>query len=157
MISEGSEIVPDDLPIDALVAIETKSLSIEQAQELIIEEVLKEKFNGHIENCRPIYDRDRLIEFGNDCVKWFTKAGLGLKYNYMKQFVFLLFLAIICLMTYIDANCNNNESQDKEYEAVKGSNLQSCVSACGLPSDFLDFSDQTFPIQRSEDEAGFAL
>ena len=54
-------------------------------------------------------------------------------------------------MTCIDADRNNNESQDKEYEAVKGSELQSCVSACGLPSD-LDFSDQTFPIQRSEEE-----
>ena len=64
MIDEGSEIVLDDLPIDALVADETKSLSIEQAQELIPEEalkLLKEKFNGHIENCRPIHDRDRLI------------------------------------------------------------------------------------------------
>ena len=64
MIDEGSEIVLDDLPIDALVADETKSLSMEQAQELIPEEalkLLKEKFNGHIENCRPIHDRDRLI------------------------------------------------------------------------------------------------
>ena len=64
MIDEDSEIVLDDLPIDALVADEIKSLSIEQAQELIPEEalkLLKEKFNGHLENCRPIHDRDRLI------------------------------------------------------------------------------------------------
>ena len=64
MIDEGSEIVLDDLPIDAFVADKTKSLSIEQAQALIPEEalkLLKEKFNGHIENCRPIHDRDRLI------------------------------------------------------------------------------------------------
>ena len=64
IIDEGSEIVLDDLPINALVADETKSFSIEQAQELIPEEalkLLKEKFNGHIENCRPIHDRDRLI------------------------------------------------------------------------------------------------
>ena len=64
MIDESSEIVLDDLPIDALMADETKSLSIEQAQELIPEEalkLLKEKFNGHIENCRPMHDRDRLI------------------------------------------------------------------------------------------------
>ena len=64
MMDEGSEIVLDDLPIDALVADETKSLSIEQAQELIPEEalkLLKEKFNGHVENCRPIHDQDRLI------------------------------------------------------------------------------------------------
>ena len=53
-------------------------------------------------------------------------------------------------MSFLDAGSNNNESQDKEYEAV-GSDLQSCVSACGLPSE-LDFSDQTFPIQRSEEE-----
>ena len=69
----------------------------------------------------------------------------------MKQFVFFSFLVILCFMSFIDAGSNNNESQDKEYEAVKGSDLQSCVSACGLPSD-LDFSDQTFPIQRSEEE-----
>ena len=64
MIDEGSEIILDDLPIDSLVADETKSLSIEKAQELIPEEalkLLKEKFNGHIENCRPIHDRDRLV------------------------------------------------------------------------------------------------
>ena len=69
----------------------------------------------------------------------------------MKQFVFFSFLVILCFMSFIDAGSNNNESQDKEYEAVKGLDLQSCVSACGLPSD-LDFSDQTFPIQRSEEE-----
>lgn len=64
IMDESPEIVLDDLPIDSLVADETKSLSIEQAQELIPEEalkLLKEKFNGHIENCRPIHDRDRLI------------------------------------------------------------------------------------------------
>ena len=64
MTDEGSEIVLGDLLIDELVADETKSLRIEQAQELIPEEalkLLKEKFNGHIENCRPIHDRDRLI------------------------------------------------------------------------------------------------
>ena len=64
MMYESLEIVLDDLPIYSLVADKTKSLSIEQAQELIPEEalkLLKEKFNGHIENCRPIHDRDRLI------------------------------------------------------------------------------------------------
>ena len=64
MMDEGSEIVLDDLPIDSLVAEETKSLSIEQAQELIPKEALKtlkEKFNGHLENCRPIQEYDRLI------------------------------------------------------------------------------------------------
>ena len=63
-MDEGSEIVLDDLPIDSLMADDTKSLSIEQAQELIPKEaliVLKDKFNGDIENCRPIHDRDRLI------------------------------------------------------------------------------------------------
>ena len=69
----------------------------------------------------------------------------------MKQFVFFLFLVILCFMSFMDAGSNNNESQDKGYEPVKDSDLQSCVSACGLPSD-LDFSDQTFPIQRSEEE-----
>ena len=67
----------------------------------------------------------------------------------MKQFVFFLFLVILCSMSYIDAGSSDNESQD--YEALKGSDLQSCVSACGLPSD-LDFSDNKFPIQRSEEE-----
>ena len=64
MMDGGSEIVLDDLPIDSLVEGETKSLSIEKAKELIPEEaldLLKEKFNGHIENCRPIHDRDRLL------------------------------------------------------------------------------------------------
>ena len=63
-MEEGSEIILDDLSIDALMADETKPLSIEQAQELIPEgalKLLKEKFNGHIEYCRPIHDRDRLI------------------------------------------------------------------------------------------------
>ena len=69
----------------------------------------------------------------------------------MKQFVFFSFLAILFLMRHIDAGSNDIESQDKEYEAVKGLDLQSCVSACGLPTD-LDFTDQTFPIQKSEDE-----
>ena len=64
IIDEGSEVVLDYLPLDSLVTDETKALSIEQAQEFIPEEalkLLKEKFNGHIENCRPIHDRDRLI------------------------------------------------------------------------------------------------
>ena len=64
MMEEGSEIVLDDLPIEVFVADETKSLSIEQAQELIPEKalkMLKEKFNGHIESCRTIHDQDRLI------------------------------------------------------------------------------------------------
>ena len=64
MMDDSPEIVLDDLPIDSLVADETKSLRIEQAKELIPEEALKflkVKFNGHIENCRPIHDRDRLI------------------------------------------------------------------------------------------------
>ena len=64
MMDESPEIVLDDLPVDSLVTDEAKSLSIEQAQELIPEEALKlleEKFNGHIENCRPIHERDRLI------------------------------------------------------------------------------------------------
>ena len=69
----------------------------------------------------------------------------------MKQFVFFSFLVIFYYMSYLDAGSNNNESQDKEYEALKGSDLQSCVSVCGLPSN-LDFSDQTFPIKRSEEE-----
>lgn len=69
----------------------------------------------------------------------------------MKLFVFFSLLAILYLMNYTDAASKNNESYDKHYEASKGSDLQSCVSACGLPSD-LDFSDQTFPIKRSEEE-----
>lgn len=64
MIDESSEVLLDDLPIDSLVVDVKKSLSVEQAQELIPNEaleVLKEKFNGHLENCRPIHDGDRLI------------------------------------------------------------------------------------------------
>ena len=67
------------------------------------------------------------------------------------QFVFFSFMAIFSLMSHIDAENFNNESQDNEHEAVKSLDLQSCVSACALPSD-LDFSDQTFHIQRTEEE-----
>ena len=69
----------------------------------------------------------------------------------MRQFVFFSFLAMYIAMSFIGESSDNNESQDSDYEVVKRSNLQSCVSACGLPSD-LDFSDQTFPIKRSEEE-----
>lgn len=64
VIELSSEIILDDLPIDSLVLEDTKSLSIEQAQKLIPEEalkVLKEKFNGSLENCRPIKDYDRMV------------------------------------------------------------------------------------------------
>ena len=54
----------EDLAIESLDIEDKKSLSIEQAQELIPQEalkLLKEKFNGHLENCRSIQDFDRLI------------------------------------------------------------------------------------------------
>jgi hypothetical protein len=63
-MNESESIILDDLPIDSLVAKNTDSLTIEQAQELIPKEALKtlkEKFNGHLENCRPIQEYDRLI------------------------------------------------------------------------------------------------
>ena len=64
IMNESESIILDDLPIDSLVAKNTDSLTIEQAQELIPKEalkILKEKFNGHLENCRPIQEYDRLI------------------------------------------------------------------------------------------------
>lgn len=64
IMNESESIILDDLPIDSLVAKNTDSLTIEQAQELIPKEALKtlkEKFNGHLENCRPIQEYDRLI------------------------------------------------------------------------------------------------
>lgn len=64
IMNESESIILDDLPIDSLVAKNTDSLTIEQAQELIPKEALKtlkEKFNGHLENCRPIKEYDRLI------------------------------------------------------------------------------------------------
>ena len=65
IMNDGSEIVLDDLAIDPLITEDTKPLiSTGEAQKLIPEDalkVLKEKFNGHIENCRPIQDFDRLI------------------------------------------------------------------------------------------------
>ena len=69
----------------------------------------------------------------------------------MKRFVFLSFLAIFILMVYVQADSNSSNSQSNENEAVKITDLQSCVSACGLPSD-LDFSDRAFPIERSDEE-----
>jgi hypothetical protein len=63
LANESSEIILDDLPIDSLVDERGDTLSIEQAQELIPEavlKVLKEKFNGSLENCRPVKDYDRL-------------------------------------------------------------------------------------------------
>lgn len=64
IMNESESIILDDLPIDSLVAKNTDSLTIEQAQKLIPKEALKtlkEKFNGHLENCRPIQEYDRLI------------------------------------------------------------------------------------------------
>lgn len=64
VIERSSEIILDDLPINSLMVEDTKSLSIEQAQKLIPKEalkVLKEKFNGSLENCRPIKDYDRMV------------------------------------------------------------------------------------------------
>ena len=64
MINESPEIMLEDLAIESLDIEDKKSLSIEQAQELIPQEalkLLKEKFNGHLENCRSIQDFDRLI------------------------------------------------------------------------------------------------
>ncbi|MFL2848104.1 MAG: hypothetical protein ACJZ9B_03925 [Coraliomargaritaceae bacterium] len=62
-LGESSEIILDDLPMDLLVDEGTKTLSIEEAKKIIPEtvlQVLKEKFNGSLENCRPIKDYDRL-------------------------------------------------------------------------------------------------
>lgn len=62
-LGESSEIILDDLPMDLLVDEGTKTLSIEEAKKIIPETVLqllKEKFNGSLENCRPIKDYDRL-------------------------------------------------------------------------------------------------
>ena len=64
MINESPEIMLEDLAIESLDIEDKKSLSIEQAQELIPQEalkLLKEKFNGHLKNCRSIQDFDRLI------------------------------------------------------------------------------------------------
>ena len=62
-LGESSEIILDDLPMDSLVDEGAKTLSIEEAKKIIPEavlQVLKEKFNGSLENCRPIKDYDRL-------------------------------------------------------------------------------------------------
>ena len=64
MINESPEIMLEDIAIESLDIEDKKSLSIEQAEELIPQEalkLLKEKFNGHLENCRTIQDFDRLI------------------------------------------------------------------------------------------------
>ena len=62
-LGESSEIILDNLPMDSLVDEGAKTLSIEEAKKIIPEavlQVLKEKFNGSLENCRPIKDYDRL-------------------------------------------------------------------------------------------------
>ena len=69
----------------------------------------------------------------------------------MKWFVFLSFLANLVLMSHLQADSNGSNSQSNKNEAVKITDLQSCVSDCGLPSD-LDFSDRAFPIERSDEE-----
>jgi hypothetical protein len=64
IMTDSDTIILDDLPIDSLVVENKQSLSVEQAQELIPKEALKtlkEKFNGHLENCRPSQEYDRLI------------------------------------------------------------------------------------------------
>ena len=69
----------------------------------------------------------------------------------MKRFVFSLVLAIIVSMSFIQAGSGDNDSQNKAHEVAKDTDIQACVSGCGLPSD-LDFSDRTFPIERSDQE-----
>lgn len=69
----------------------------------------------------------------------------------MKRFVFSLVLVIIVSMNFIQAGSGDNDSQNKAHEAAKDTDIQACVSACGLPSD-LDFSDRTFPIERDDQE-----
>jgi peptide-methionine (R)-S-oxide reductase len=64
----------------------------------------------------------------------------------MNEFVLITFLAMLCVVSDLQADSNNEES-----EALSPTEVQSCVSACGLPSD-LDFSDRSFPIQRSDEE-----
>ena len=64
MINESPEIMLEDIVIESFDIEDKKSLSIEQAEELIPQEalkLLKEKFNGHLKNCRSIQDFDRLI------------------------------------------------------------------------------------------------
>lgn len=64
----------------------------------------------------------------------------------MNQFVLITFLAMLLGVSNLQADSNSDES-----ETLSPTDIQSCVSACGLPSD-LDFSDRSFPIQRSDQE-----
>ena len=64
----------------------------------------------------------------------------------MNQFVLITFLAMLLVVSNLQADSNSDES-----ETLSPTDIQSCVSACGLPSD-LDFSDRSFPIQRSDQE-----
>ncbi|MFL2848105.1 MAG: peptide-methionine (R)-S-oxide reductase MsrB [Coraliomargaritaceae bacterium] len=64
----------------------------------------------------------------------------------MNQFVLITFLAMLLGVSNLQADSNSDES-----ETLSPKDIQSCVSACGLPSD-LDFSDRSFPIQRSDQE-----
>ena len=53
------------------------------------------------------------------------------------------FVILFSLVVFLIMNAN-------DYNPVLTRSLQDCVSACGLPSK-LDFSDQTFPIKKSDD------
>ena len=69
----------------------------------------------------------------------------------MNLFVFFSFFALFILMVNIQADSSSSDSQSNENEALKIIDLQSCVSACGLPSE-LDFSDRAFAIERSDED-----
>lgn len=69
----------------------------------------------------------------------------------MKTIVFSILSALFLIVLYgvsqRDQQSNHSPSSTEESSCE----LQASVSACGLPSD-LDFSDQLFPIQRTEEE-----
>ena len=67
----------------------------------------------------------------------------------MKVFVFLSSVSFFLFIMSI--NASNKSRDDSGLE-----DIQSCVSACSLPSD-LDFSDRKFPIEKSEDQWRLAL
>lgn len=65
----------------------------------------------------------------------------------MKAVVFCIFCALLYFVTQRDLQHNLNASSESEQTCQ----LQDSVSACALPSE-LDFSDRSFPIQRTEAE-----
>lgn len=69
----------------------------------------------------------------------------------MKTVVFSILCALLLALLYGVSQQDRQFNTSSSSASESSCELQASVSACGLPSD-LDFSDQTFPIQRTDAE-----